>query len=62
VRRRGAENGASNSLPSGVSHIILNGTVIMEETLRVAVEEVAWMFLIIGLCFDCNFTARAFTV
>jgi hypothetical protein len=45
-----------------MSHIIPNGTVITEETLRVAVEEVAWMFLIIGLCFDSNFTARAFTV
>jgi hypothetical protein len=61
ARRRGAGNGANSSLPPSVLHMTLNETVIMEETPRAVAEGAAWMFLVTGLCFDSNFTARAIT-
>jgi hypothetical protein len=62
VRKRGTEKGASNSRPYSPVHIILTRTVIMGVTLQAVVEEVVWIFLIIGLCFDSYFTAATFKV
>jgi hypothetical protein len=54
VKRRGIED----TLPPKLILISLTGTVMVEETLQVVVEEGTCIFLITGLCFDSCFTAR----